>query len=78
MVSRPVLVQSRSCLRSSRLQAGSAPGASTASPPTQAASVVVFTTPGCPYCKKAKQTLHEQQLGYQVGKIRHLCELCAW
>jgi glutaredoxin len=73
----PNFIQVRSCMRSSRMQAVSASGASTASPPTQTASVVVFTTPGCPYCKKAKQTLKEQQLAFQVGTIRQLCDWCA-
>jgi glutaredoxin len=29
-------------------------------------SVVVFTTPGCPYCKRAKQALSEQKVPYKV------------
>lgn len=29
------------------------------------AAVVVFSTPGCPYCRKAKQTLAEQHVPYK-------------
>jgi hypothetical protein len=32
-------------------------------------SVVVFTTPGCPYCKRAKQALSEQNVSYKVGDV---------
>jgi len=34
-------------------------------------SVIIFTTKGCPYCKKAKEALTEQRILYQVGV--HTC-----
>ncbi|WIA08629.1 hypothetical protein OEZ85_008058 [Tetradesmus obliquus] len=40
-------------------------------------SVVVFTTPGCPYCKRAKQALSEQKVPYQEVDVSVNTELRA-
>eukprot|EP00775_Hariotina_reticulata_P010520 gene10520-10680_t len=37
----------------------------TAAPNFISSSVIVFTTTGCPYCKKAKEALKEQRIPYQ-------------
>jgi hypothetical protein len=42
-----------------------------AAPGSTSSSVIIFTTTGCPYCKKAKEALTEQHILYQVGV--HTC-----
>ncbi|KAF6263701.1 hypothetical protein COO60DRAFT_1635064 [Scenedesmus sp. NREL 46B-D3] len=42
-----------------------------------ASSVVVFTTPGCPYCKRAKQALSEQKVSYKEVDVSVNTELRA-
>jgi hypothetical protein len=39
-------------------------------------AVVVFTTPGCPYCKRAKQALKEQKVSYKVTCVRPGVVIC--
>jgi glutaredoxin 3 len=43
----------------------SAVSATPAAGTTSGTSCAVFTTPGCPYCKRAKALLTQQQLPYQ-------------
>lgn len=58
---------SRSMMHISRLHAVQT---SQARSSETAERVVVFTTPGCQYCRKAKQTLTDLQVPYKVRWVR--------
>jgi hypothetical protein len=49
-----------------RTHAAQQPGTTT----DDAGAVVVFTTPGCKYCRQAKQALQQLQVPFQVRRAK--------
>jgi thiol-disulfide isomerase/thioredoxin len=60
-----VLMHSQQRSRMHAVPASKAPTA----PLSDTSSVVVFTTPGCPFCRKAKQTLQGLEVAYKVSNL---------
>jgi hypothetical protein len=60
-----VLVHSQQRSRMHAVPASKAPTA----PLSDTSSVVVFTTPGCQFCRKAKQTLQGLDVPYKVSNL---------